>query len=99
MAVVPLTLAKAHMNIVGNDDDELITHYLEAAEEWIAAFTGQTIPDPAPASLKQAILMIAGHWYENREATTVGIAAATLPLGVMNILRNHRDYSLGQEDS
>ncbi|MBJ6131528.1 phage gp6-like head-tail connector protein [Ochrobactrum sp. Q0168] len=97
MAVVPLTLAKAHMNIVGNDDDELITHYLDAAEEWITDFTGQPIPDPVPASLKQAILMIAGHWYENREATIVGIAAATLPLGVMNILRNHRDYSLGQE--
>lgn len=99
MAVVPLTLAKAHMNIVGSDDDELITHYLGAAEDFITDFTGKPIQTPAPASLKQAILMIASHWYENREASLVGISAATLPLGVMNILRNHRDYSLGQEDS
>ncbi|MPR61231.1 phage gp6-like head-tail connector protein [Ochrobactrum intermedium] len=96
MAVVPLTLAKAHMNIVGSDDDELINHYIDAAEEFIADFTGKPIPAPAPASLKQAILMVVAHWNENREAATVGISAATLPFGVMSILRNHRDYSLGQ---
>ncbi|PRA89067.1 hypothetical protein CQ054_02760 [Ochrobactrum sp. MYb29] len=99
MAVVPLTLAKAHMNIVGTDDDELIAHYIAAAEEWAADFTGQPIPDPAPASLKQAVLMLASHWYENREATTVGVTAGLLPLGVINILRNHRLQSLGQEDA
>ncbi|QMV26844.1 phage gp6-like head-tail connector protein [Brucella sp. BO3] len=96
MAVVPLTLAKAHMNIVGTDDDELINHYIDAAAEFIFDFTGNAVPDPAPAQIKQAILMICAHWYENREASTVGISAATLPLGVIAILRNHRDYSLGQ---
>ncbi|MGN7960886.1 head-tail connector protein [Brucella sp. 22210] len=97
MTVVPLTLMKAQLKIDDhNVDDELITHYLEAAEEWIVAFIGQTIPDPAPASIKQAIMMLAGHWYRSREAVTIDLSAATLPLGVMSILRNHRDYSLGQ---
>ncbi len=33
-----------------------------------------------PASLRHAILLSVGHWYENREAVIVGAAVAPLPL-------------------
>lgn len=41
---------------------------------------------PARASL--AVLMLAGHWYENREAT--GEGSGVLPLGVDRLLRSAR---------
>ena len=35
---------------------------------------------------KQAILLLVGHWYENREQVTVGEIAREIPLGVEALL-------------
>lgn len=35
-----------------------------------------------PEGIKQIIRMKAGHWYENREASIVGVSATTTPLAV-----------------
>ncbi|QUS40580.1 phage gp6-like head-tail connector protein [Tardiphaga alba] len=45
-------------------------------------------PDAAsvPAPIKQAILLLVGHWYANREAVVVGSTVAELPLAVRGLL-------------
>lgn len=52
-------------------------------------------PGGAPADVEQAILMLAAHWYENREATVVGVTAQSLPFGFDEIIREHRTYTYG----
>lgn len=49
---------------------------------WVAGY-GTTAAD-VPAPIKQAILLLVGHWYANREAVTVGagITTAELPIAV-----------------
>jgi len=47
---------------------------------FIAGYT--TFPD----DLKQAIRLMVGHQYENREALVIGVSVATLPIGVQSFL-------------
>jgi uncharacterized phiE125 gp8 family phage protein len=49
--------------------------------------------DEVPKSLKQAMLLLIGHWYENREAVNIGNITSELPKGVDALLTPHR---LGQ---
>lgn len=39
-----------------------------------------------PAALKHALLLLIGHWYENREAIVTGTIATDLPLAVQYIV-------------
>lgn len=50
----------------------------------------------APKDLQQAILLMLGHWYANREAVIADarVAVATLPLAVDSILDRYRAPSL-----
>lgn len=43
-----------------------------------------------PQSLKQAMLLLIGHWYENRENTTVGAISRDIPFGVDALVRSYR---------
>jgi uncharacterized phiE125 gp8 family phage protein len=45
-----------------------------------------SVPEP----IKQAILLLFGHWYANREAVTVGVMAANLPMAVDTLLAPYR---------
>lgn len=50
-------------------------------------------PAEAPKSVKQAILLLVGHWYDNREAVHVslnGLAPVETPKGVDALLQPHR---------
>lgn len=97
MTIINLEDAKAHLNITADTDDALIGDLIASAEAWIDRWLpeGEKLADrtPVPADLKQAIKMLVGHWYENREATLVGIAAEDVPLGVWDILNQHRAWS------
>ncbi|SFZ82420.1 uncharacterized phage protein (possible DNA packaging)/phage conserved hypothetical protein, phiE125 gp8 family [Devosia enhydra] len=90
---VDLTLAKAHMNITGSGDDTIITHYIAAADAQVTSQLGTGVDDIPEAIFDQAVLMLAAHWYENREAVVVGLSAAFLPMGVAEIIREYRAYS------
>lgn len=46
--------------------------------------------DAVPAPIKQAILMLIGHWYENREAINVGNITNELPLAAQWLLAPYR---------
>ena len=55
------------------------------------------VGDPAvstvPAAIKQAILLLIGHWYRNRETVVTGTIAASLPLSVEALLSTYRVWS------
>lgn len=46
-----------------------------------------------PAAIRQACLLLIGHWYANREAVNVGNVATQLPLAVEYLLANHRSFA------
>lgn len=42
--------------------------------------------EDVPAPIKQAILLMVGHWYANREAVTIGQIATEVPLAARSLL-------------
>ncbi|TCM57829.1 putative phage protein (predicted DNA packaging) [Rhizobium sp. PP-F2F-G48] len=92
MTIVPLSLLKAQSNIDHDTDDALLSHKLAAAEEWCAAYLGKPLSgfDPLPATIVEAVLQLAAHLYENREAVLIGINAYDLPYGTIDFLRPYR---------
>lgn len=52
---------------------------------------GTTAASVKPA-IKQAMLMLVGHYFENREAVAFNAAAMPLPLGVESLLYTQRAY-------
>lgn len=77
MAVVSLALFKKHVRADDfADDDEYLTHLLEAAEEAVLTATNRSeeelleISGYFPSPLKQAIMMLAAHWYNQRESVS-----------------------------
>jgi uncharacterized phage protein (predicted DNA packaging) len=92
---------KAHLNVVGDDDDTLIEGKIEAAEELVAAYIGQddlADMDPVPATVKEAVRLLVAHWYEQREAAVVGltggVSSTEIPFGVAELLRPHRTWGV-----
>jgi len=43
-----------------------------------------------PEPIRQAMLMLIAHWYENREAVTIGDIARETPLAIDSLLTNYR---------
>lgn len=101
--IISLDLFKAH---IGSDElidgaalgglntstDALLQLYIDAAEARAAAMLGKPLTDfdPMPADIRGAILMLAAHFYANRETVLVGARADEIPYGVADTLRNYR---------
>lgn len=94
MTVITTEDAKAHLNIVTDDDNDLIAGKIAAAEEWIGKFIGKALSDftPVPEPLKEAVRQLVGHLYENREASLVAVSAELLPLSVFDLMAPYREY-------
>ena len=45
-----------------------------------------------PATIKHAIKLMVGHWFESREAVLVGVVASELPMAVDALLSPHRRF-------
>ena len=97
---IPLDLAKKHLNIEDSftDDDEYICGLIEAAEQAvrvhvnddfdvIAEKNGGCIPTP----LFQAMLLMVGQLYQNREI--VGSKTVALPFGYQYLIDLYRNYN------
>lgn len=52
--------------------------------------SGFGAPDAVPAAIKVAIMMLAAHWYANREAVAIGDTAAPLPMAVDALIAPYR---------
>lgn len=48
--------------------------------------------DAVPQRWKRAILLLTGHWYENREATITGTIARSIPFAVESLINLDRNY-------
>lgn len=76
MAVVSLALFKKHVRCDDFDeDDEYLGHLLETAEEAVISATNRDLSElmsggDFPLRLKQAIMMLAAHWYNQRESVS-----------------------------
>lgn len=93
---------KVQCRIDPDDDSEntLITLYGDAAREKAQKYLNRPLfDDEVPpevtngllvgATVKLAILLAVGHWYENREATT-STALSEVPLGFFSLLSDDR---------
>ena len=79
MATVDLELLKKQARADDfSDDDVYLQHLLDAAEEYVVAATKRTAGElkemgadgKFPARLQQAIIMVAAHWYNQRESVS-----------------------------
>lgn len=78
MAVVGLALFKKHVRADDfSDDDEYLQHLIDTAEVAIITATNRTEEELTdgnggefPAPLKHAIMMVAAHWYNQRESVS-----------------------------
>lgn len=98
MSIVSLALAKAHLNVDGTADDELISLYIGAAETWIGNYIGKTLAtfDILPADLTLAVLKLVAFYYEQREAVAFDITMRIAPFGVTSIADSYRENWFGE---
>lgn len=80
----------------GFEADDFLERKIAAAESWIETYIGTSLAelDPLPASITEAVLQLAAHLYENREATLVGVSGSELPFGVVDLIRPHRVWEI-----
>ena len=91
---------KMHLRIEPSqtEEDDWLLPQLEVAAR---LHTGNVLrrsltPDTTGENVLQAVLLLIGHWYRNREAIDTDVrAVADLPLGYMAILSCERDYPPG----
>lgn len=87
---------KPHLALPAEDtgDDVLIQDYIDAAEAHVVKHLRRDLDTEFsgvwPAPILQAVRLLVGHSYANREAVVTGQAAA-LPLGVQCLLAPWRD--------
>lgn len=97
MATTKLELLKKHVRADDfSDDDDYLLHLLSAAEEYVCTATNRTSAellemggDALPATLQQAVLLIAGHWYNQREAVS-GVQMAEVPYTLQALVKPYR---------
>lgn len=101
MSIVSTSLAKAHMNIVDDTDDELIGVYIGAAEAWLGNYIGKPLADitPLPDDLKLAVLKLVAFHYEQREAVGFGVTMQLAPYGVTSIADAYRERWFGEPEA
>lgn len=96
MATVNLALLKKHVRADDFSDDEYLTHLLTAAEQHVCRATNRSTEELLqmgdgifPAELQQAVLLIAGHWYNQREAVS-GVQMAEVPYTLQALIKPYR---------
>ncbi|MCQ9371182.1 head-tail connector protein [Corynebacterium sp. 35RC1] len=95
---------KANLILAHDEDDELIANLVAAATSYACSFQHQ--PEDyyesheMPASTRQAIVMLASHFYESRDGSTAGFwsdkpDAAKAVWGAVNtLLRLEREWKV-----
>lgn len=93
MAVVTLAEVKAHAYVEHDEDDGLFNGYIDAAVDYLARIGCLVDAEPLPAVLKQAALLLIGHWYANREAVNTA-STSELPLGFNALVASVREVTV-----
>ena len=97
---IPLDLAKKHLNLESGftDDDEYILGLIDAAEQSVRVHINEDLEEIAeksgdgciPTPLIQAMLLMIGNLYQNREI--VGTKTVALPFSYRYLLDLYRHY-------
>lgn len=97
---VPLDLAKKHLNIEEDfkEDDEYILNLIEVSESAVRVHVNENFADIAkryggciPSPLLQAVLLMVGNLYQNREL--VSNKAVELPFNYQYLIDLYRNYN------
>ncbi len=67
MTTVTVDEAKMHLRIDQDFEDDYLQGLILAAETHVSMYLGDASPDPMPAPIKAAVLLLVGDLYENRE--------------------------------
>lgn len=79
-------------------DDRYLQGLLDAAEEWVSMYTHRPLGELCDGSgtlrpsVSHAVLMLAAHWYNQREAAVTG-SMSPAPYGIDTLLRPFRRLS------
>lgn len=93
--MIDLANVKMHLRVDGDEEDALIGGYVEAAKAHVEQHCDRKLVEVDPVEpeemgltrdVEQAILLLVGHWYTNREAVAVGTIATAMPLAVERLL-------------
>ena len=99
MTCIPLELAKKHLNLDDDytEDDEYILGLVAAAKGAVEMALNASLDRLAeenggevPMAIIQAILLMVGNWYQNREIT--GSKVAALPYNFEYLINLYRHY-------
>ena len=98
--MLDLGLVKEHLRVDDDQDDTLIAAYVDAAVEYVQQHCDRRIVEvpetPAEMALtrdvQQAILLLVGHWYANREDVVVNATANRVPMGVEALLWTRKRF-------
>ncbi len=98
---------KVQCRIDGDDlgDKQLLEIYIGAARRKAESYTNrQLYDDVLPANdpdglvikddVKLALMLLVGHWYENREPVNIGNIVSALPFGFESLLEPYRFIAL-----
>lgn len=98
MATVDIELLKLHVRADDfSDDDQYLGHLLEAAEQSVCTATNRSSEElvkmgsdgKLPAMLQHAVLLMAGHWYNQREAVS-SVQMAEVPYTLQALIKPYR---------
>ena len=96
---IPLCLVKEHLHIDEwfNDDDQYLENLILVSQEVVSNHIGyslEEILDPygcIPKPIEQAILLLIGHFYNNRETTST-LTVKEVPLAYEYLLQQYKNY-------
>ena len=90
--IVTVPEAKAHLRIQHEDEDAYIGSLIEQAQSAAEDFCRVLFEEAAPPSVRLAVLLMIGHYFENRDNPDKQVYLA-MRMAFENLLYPHRDVS------
>ena len=99
--MIDLARIKLHLRLEGDLEDPLVLGFLAAAKSHVAMHCDRELVETVPngpdqmgitPDVEQALLLLVGHWYTNREAVVTGVTTTTVPLAVERLLMYRKRY-------
>ncbi len=107
MAAIDIAIAKMHLRVDSDIEDDYIKSLISAAIKFAQKYIGKTIvnEDETPPDgvidplvmdddLQHGLLMLVGYWYENRETVNIGNIVNELPMASAAIFDMYRSPTL-----